>query len=151
MGGLDMTARSLFLSAIAASLLSHPALAGDAVDAEVKAAYAAWDAAFNEGAADKVAAAYTADSVFLPATHDVIEGPAGVREFFAGLFGNGVKGHRLELLQTRSQGDLVIAAAKWSATGKDSTGADQPWAGVATHVFARQPDGSLKLVLHTFN
>jgi ketosteroid isomerase-like protein len=146
-----MTSRRLGLTVIAASLLSLGSAAADPADADVKAAYAAWDAAFNEGAPDKVAAAYAADSVFLPATHDVIKGPAGVRDFFAGLFGAGVKGHRLELLETRSQGDLVVAAAKWSATGKDAAGADQPWGGVATHVFARQPDGSLKLVLHTFN
>jgi hypothetical protein len=27
----------------------------------------------------------------------------------------------------------------------------QPWGGVATHIFERRPDGSLKLKLHTFN
>ena len=28
---------------------------------------------------------------------------------------------------------------------------DQPWGGIATHVFERQGDGSLKIKLHTFN
>ena len=91
------------------------------------------------------------DAVFLPATHDVIKGPAGVEKFFAGLFGMGVKGHRLELIEAHGEGNLIVAAAKWSATGKDAAGMDQPWGGVATHVFAKQPDGSLKLWLHTFN
>jgi hypothetical protein len=44
----------------------------------------------------------------------------------------------------------VVAAARWSADGKDASGADQPWGGIATHVFERD-DGALKLKLHTFN
>jgi ketosteroid isomerase-like protein len=41
--------------------------------------------------------------------------------------------------------------AKWSANGKDASGKDQPWAGLATHIFERQPGGALKIKLHTFN
>ena len=117
---------------------------------DVTTAYQAWDAAFNAGDAKAVSAFYAEDAVFLPATHDVIKGSAGMEKFFAGLFGMGVTGHKLELIDVREDGNLVVAAAKWSATGKDANGADQPWGGIATHVFARQPDGSLKLRLHTF-
>ena len=67
---------------------------------EVNAAYAAWDEAFNKGDAKAVASFYAEDAVFLPATHDVIEGPAGVEKFFAGLFEMGVTGHKLELIET---------------------------------------------------
>jgi len=114
-------------------------------------AYAAWDAAFNKGDARAVAAFYTADATFLPATHDVIEGPAGVEKFFAGLFANGVTGHKLEMIEATGGGPLVVGAAKWSANGKDASGAPSSFGGVATHVFETQPDGSLKLKLHTFN
>ena len=62
------------------------------------AAYQAWDAAFATGDAKAIAAFYTDDATFLPPTHDVIEGPAGVEKFFAGLLGNGVTGHKLELI-----------------------------------------------------
>ena len=48
-------------------------------------------------------------------------------------------------------GELIVAAAKWSAHGKDASGAPATFGGVATHVFEKQPDGSLKLKLHTFN
>jgi uncharacterized protein (TIGR02246 family) len=122
------------------------------VDEQVTAAYAAWDQAFNTGDAAKVAAFYTDDAVFLPPTHDVVEGPAAVEKFFAGLFGNGVTGHKLELIEvTGADDDMVVAAAKWSASGKDATGAPTTFGGVATHVFERESDGSLKLKLHTFN
>ena len=62
-----------------------------------------------------------------------------------------MKGHKLELFEADGEGDLIFAAAKWSATGKDANGADTPWGGVATHIFEKQDDGSLKLRLHTFN
>jgi ketosteroid isomerase-like protein len=62
-----------------------------------------------------------------------------------------VSGHKLELIEAIDKGDTVVAAARWSADGKDAAGADQPWGGLATHVFERQDDGALKLRLHTFN
>lgn len=118
---------------------------------EVKAAYSAWDAAFNKADAKAVAAFYTDNAIFLPATHDVIKGPGGVEKFFGGIFGMGVTGHKLELIEAQGDGKLLVGTAKWSAKGKDAKGADQPWAGVATHVFEKQADGSLKLRVHTFN
>lgn len=121
------------------------------VDSQVKAAYAAWDAAFNKGDAEAIAAFYTDNTAFLPATHDVISDPPGVAKFFGGLFAMGVTEHKLELIEAGGDGELVFASAKWSAKGKDAKGADQPWGGVATHIFEKQADGSLKLRLHTFN
>ena len=119
--------------------------------ADVTAAYAAWDKAFNSGDAKTVCALYTDDAIFLPATHDVIKGPEGVDKFFAGLFGMGVKGHKLELIDASGDGNIVYGTAKWSAAGKDKAGADQPWGGIATTIFEKQADGSLKLKVHTFN
>jgi uncharacterized protein (TIGR02246 family) len=138
----------LLPSLVASALISAAALAGPA-DPQVTAAYQAWDEAFGTGDAAKVAAFYTEDAVFLPPTHDVMQGPAGVEKFFAGLFEAGVTGHKLEVIEVVGEDDdeVVVAAAKWSAKGKDGSAVG----GVATHVFERQPDGSLKLVLHTFN
>jgi ketosteroid isomerase-like protein len=132
-------------------LLTPAAASAASLDEQVRAAYAAWDDAFNKGDAKAVAAFYSDDAIFLPATHDVIRGPAGVEKFFSGLFGMGVTGHKLELIEAHSEGNLVFGADKWSAKGKDADGKDQPWGGLATHIFKRQPDGSLKLQLHTFN
>jgi uncharacterized protein (TIGR02246 family) len=125
------------------------ASAGPAED--VKAAYSAWDAAFNKGDAKAVAAFYAQDAYFLPATHDVIQGSSGVEAFFGKLFGMGVTGHKLELISAYGDDKIVYGTAKWSAKGKDANGADQPWGGVATHIFEKQADGSLKLKVHTFN
>jgi uncharacterized protein (TIGR02246 family) len=143
--------RGIAAALVAAGLALAAPAAAQSLEEEVAAAYAAWDAAFNAGDAEAVGAAYTEDALFLPATHAVIEGPEGVAGFFGPLFGMGVTGHKLELIEAIDTGDTVVAAARWSAAGKDASGADQPWAGIATHVFERQDDGALKLRLHTFN
>ena len=125
-------------------------LAASAED-DVKAAYSAWDTAFNRGDAAAVAALYSDDALLLPPTHNVIKGPAGVEKFVQGLVEMGTKDHKFELIEAREEGNIVYAAAKWSATGKDSEGKDQTWSGLATHVFERQSDGSLKVKLNTVN
>ncbi|MDQ1899722.1 DUF4440 domain-containing protein [Paracoccus sp. WLY502] len=138
------------VSAACLCLFAANAAFADPAD-DVTAAYSAWDAAFNAGDAKAIAAFYGQDAIFLPATHDVIKGPGGVEKFFDGLFGMGVTGHKLELIEARGEGDMLVGTAKWSASGKDAQGADQPWGGIATHVFEKQADGSLKLTVHTFN
>ena len=87
----------------------------------------------------------------MPATHEIINGPVGVGTFFAGLIDSGVTGHKLELIEATDSTDLIVAAAKWTAHGKGSSGAPAAFSGIAMHVFAKQGDGSLKLKLHTFN
>lgn len=146
-----MTVRSTALAMAAAMIVFvAPAAAGPLED-QVTAAYAAWDAAFNKGDAKAIASAYAEDATFLPADHKVYEGPAGVETFFTGLLANGVTGHKLTLVKAYDRGDTVAAAAKWSVEGKDDKGNPATFTGLATHVFAKQPDGSLKLLVHGFN
>jgi uncharacterized protein (TIGR02246 family) len=120
---------------------------------DIEAAYGAWNEAFNKGDAAGLASFYTDDATFLPPTHEVITGPAGIEQFFAGLFDAGVSNHGLEVITVKgdADADLVYSAANWTATGKAEDGSEQSVGGIAVHGFERQPDGSLKLNLHTFN
>ena len=118
---------------------------------QIEAACAAWDAAFNAHDAKAVAAHYTDNATFLPATHDVVEGPAGVEQFFVGIFASGLTGHRLDLITVYADANTLVGAAKWQAKGKNADGTDATFGGVATLVFEKQRDGGLKLRLHTFN
>ena len=119
--------------------------------ADVTAAYAAWDAAFNSGDSKAVSALYTDDAILLPPTHDIIKGPDAVDKFMAGILGMGAKGHKFELIEASGDGNIVYGTAKWSVTGKDSAGADQPWGGLSMAVFEKQTDGSLKIKAQSFN
>ncbi len=141
---------ALILLLSGASLIFSSARAAT-LEQQVEAAYAAWDAAFDKGDAKTIATFYTDDAILLPATHDVIEGPAAIEQFFTGVPASGAKGHMLEPIRVTETGNAVISAARWLATGTDKTGATVPFSGLATNVFEKQPDGSLKLNLHIFN
>ena len=80
-----------------------------------------------------------------------IEGPAGIEQFFVGIFASGLTGHRLDLITAHGDANTLVGAAKWQAKGKNADGTAATFAGIATHVFERRLDGSLKLRLHTFN
>ena len=54
-------------------------------DAAANAVYAAWDDAFNRADPKAIASLYAGEGLFLPATHDVIKGPAGIEAFFTAL------------------------------------------------------------------
>ena len=116
-----MRAVSIAFVAILCTALTAPASAD--MKSDVTAAYGAWDAAFNKGDAKAVAAFYAADAKFLPADHAVHTGPADVEKFFAGLFANGVKGHKLEPITIGGTDAQPFAAAKWSVRPATRTSA----------------------------
>lgn len=141
------------LTAIVLCLLtfgSTAVLAGDA-KSDVAAAYAAFNAAFNHGDAKALAGMYVTSAEILPPTHAVVSGASDIEKFFAGFFANGVTNHALEIIDVGGDDKIVFATSHWSAKAKGTDGTEQNIGGLATHVFERQPDGSLKLRLHTFN
>ena len=117
----------------------------------VERAHAAWDQAFNAQDAQGVAMLYAPEATFLPATHEVIQGPAEIARFFVGVFAAGITDHRFELITMEGDGAMLVAAARWFARGTDAQGAATALDGIATHLFLRQSDGTLRLRLHTFN
>jgi ketosteroid isomerase-like protein len=145
--------RMIHASALALCLLTVAPVVSFAAEpmSDVTAAYAAWDAAFNKGDAKTVAAAYAPNAKLMPPTHEVASGPAEIEKFWAGMFANGVTGHKLEVIDAGGDGKVVYGTANWSAKGKDKDGKPATFTGIATHVFERQADDSLKLRLHTFN
>jgi uncharacterized protein (TIGR02246 family) len=121
------------------------ALADTATD--VKAVYAAWDAAFNKGDAQAIAAFYTDDAIVLPPSQVVIKGRADVEKFTSGLFEIGMTSSQLELIEVAVDGAGTIAAiATWSVKHRGV-----PGGGFATSIFTKQPDGTLKIKLLMFN
>jgi len=81
----------------------------------------------------------------------VIQGPALIERFFAGLFANGLTAHTLDLIALHGDSSTIVAAANWTVQGAAPDGSAATFDGVATHLFERQPGGGLRLKLHTFN
>ena len=140
-------------SAFALCLLTVAPVGSLAADpkSDVTAAYAAWDAAFNKRDAKTIAATYLPNAKLLPPSHEVASGPAAIEKFFAEAHANGLTDHKLQVIDAGGDDKVVYGTANWSAKGKDKDGKPANFSGIATHVFERQADGSLKLRLHTFN
>jgi ketosteroid isomerase-like protein len=67
------------------------------------------------------------------------------------MFANAVTDHKLQVIDAGGDDKVVYGTANWSAKGKHKDGKPANFSGIATHVFERQADNSLKLRLHTFN
>ena len=142
--------KSIIALLVLGVVFAGPVHAQDATK-DATAAYAAWDEAFNSHDPVVLSSSYADDALFLAPDHVVRKGPDNVKEFFGGLFKNGVTGHKLTLIEAGGDGNLVYATAKWKAQAKGSDGAMSEIGGIGTHIFERQQDGALKLKLHTFN
>ena len=81
----------------------------------------------------------------------VIRGTAAIADFWAGLISAGVKDHGIELLDAQDSGDIAYSNGKWWATGSGEDGTTVRFEGTIVTVLRRQPDGSWKTCLHTWN
>jgi uncharacterized protein (TIGR02246 family) len=119
--------------------------------ARVNQAFKVWDDTFDQGNATALAALYTPDAYVLPPSHQTVTGNAAVVAFFTAQFANGVTGHVLTPFDIVDLGATLIASSTWKATVPDGKGGLTSVGGLATHVLAQQPDGSLKVRVHIFN
>ena len=118
---------------------------------DVERAFAAWDAAFNEGDLKGIVAAYLPNAKLLPPSHEIALGQEVIEKFYAGALANGITDHKLEVIDAGGNDKILYSTARWSAKGKDKDGQVTTFSGFATHVFERQSDNSLKLLLQTWN
>lgn len=145
---IDTIKSAAVAGAIAVAGAAH---AGESVEARVIEGNTKWNAAFNAANADAIAALYTADATLVPPTGTTVQGTAGIREFWNGLFKAGFKDHKIELISTRQEGKLIIAIAKWQAIGPDEKGAPKQYGGQLVNILETQPDGQARSILHTWN
>lgn len=120
------------------------------IESEAVAALAAWNEAFNHGDAGAVAALYAAEARFLPASHQIVLGPAAIEAFFRPMLAAGVTNHTNELITCGGDGALVYVASRWTVQSPGKDGQLATSSGIATHVLERQ-GGGLRIRLHTFN
>ena len=111
------------------SRLPHPwrclplqSAVADEVENQVKQAYSAWDAAFNKKDTNAIAAFYTDLLTSCRRPIRSSKAQTGLQNLFSGLFEGGVSGHKLEMIEANGNGNIIYAAAKWSAKGKDDKG-----------------------------
>jgi ketosteroid isomerase-like protein len=124
---------------------------GSAQD-DVKALDRQWVEAVNSGDAAGVAAFYADDAIVLAPNNEPLQGRNQIQGFFEDLMKLQPSFDPLDSLRIVEAGDLVVGAGRYSLKLLPP-GADAPITdhGKYLGVFKRQADGSLKLILDTWN
>ena len=93
-------------------------------------------------------ASFYADGIrFLPPDAPMIEGRSGVQGFVEQMFGAGMRSLDLATLDVLEGGDLAVETGRFTMGFEGDAKVD----GKYVAVWGRQSDGSLKLVVDTFN
>jgi uncharacterized protein (TIGR02246 family) len=103
--------------------------------------------AFNGGDIDAILACYEPEACFVLKSGHVARGAAELREMYRATFS-----YRPDLeLDVRkiipAGDDLALVVVDWRYKTVSSSGAARAWAGTATDIVRKQPDGRWKLVL----
>lgn len=139
------------IAAAGVMAVAGAAYAGENIEARVTEGNTAWNAAFNSGNAEALAALYQDDATLVPPTGTTVQGKTAIREFWNGLFKAGFKDHKIELISVRQEGALLIAVAKWQASGPADNGSIKQYGGQLVNILETQPDGQARSILHTWN
>lgn len=110
-------------------------------------------AAVNAGDAEAAASLFSPDGVFLPPGGPALEQLPAIRGWFNHVFGQfSVNGFRLHPGGIEQAGEIAIEHGNWEATFQPKDGSpERPGGGTYLTVYARQPDGTVRMIRDTFN
>ncbi|MCB5186087.1 DUF4440 domain-containing protein [Methylobacillus gramineus] len=123
------------------------------VNATVSQLNAAWDEAFAQASAGTISSYYDEQGSLLPAGAEQVTGTKAIADFWSGLFAKGFTEHKIDIVEAGLVGNTIYQRAKWSAVLK-STEADaerKEFSGNLHLLYKKQPDGSWKILTHTWN
>ncbi len=142
--------RNYLISAtLVAATAAMPALADESRDIAEQAS-TAWSTALNNRDLEGVVSTYSNDAVVMPPTDETLAGADRIRSYMQGVAQKAVKHNGVDLYDVRRDGDTLYAAGVWSATVMED-GQPKLVGGNIVNVLERQPDGSWKTRLQTWN
>ncbi len=103
--------------------------------------------AFNAGDIDATVACYEPQACFVMKSGHTARGVVELREMFQATFSYN-SDLKLDVSKIIHAGDdLALVIVKWTSRTVSSSGETKVWAGIATDIVRRQPDGTWKLAL----
>lgn len=143
---------TLSMLLLAALLAGTPAIADEHDPLALAQGLAdAWDEAFNAGDAAGITATYAEDARLSPGDGRILEGRAAIQELFQGFLDYGVHTHIIEVVDARSDGDVLYVIGQWQATGPEQDGEAPIFGGVLSNVFHKDADGNWLSRVHVWN
>ena len=119
--------------------------------AEIEAINAAWNHAYHQGNTSALADLYTEDAVLVPPSDKMISGLAEVEKFWRTLIWSGVTARETKVARVETTGDTAFTTGTWEGTGPSRDGTWTAYRGNFVRVLERQPDGTWKTRLHSWN
>ena len=103
--------------------------------------------AFNAGDIDAIVACYESQACFVLKSGDTARGAVELRKMFQATLSY-KPDLKLNVSKIIPAGDdLALVIVKWTSRTVSSSGETKVWAGTATDIVRRQPDGTWKLAL----
>jgi uncharacterized protein (TIGR02246 family) len=94
------------------------ALANDDDTAKIlQSVNATWNATFNSGDSEKLAALYTDDATLSPGNGEILVGQQQIVNLFKSFIDNGVHNHSIETVNAYRNQNQVVQIANWQADG----------------------------------
>jgi ketosteroid isomerase-like protein len=125
-------------------------LSAAAASAEAASPTNAWAGAVNSGNTALIAKLYTDDAVLISPGTELISAPEAISDYWAAKRTAGASGFLIRSVGEKLQGNTLIQSSVWTAR-VTSAGKETVLEGQMTNVLARQPDGSWKIQLQSWN
>jgi uncharacterized protein (TIGR02246 family) len=150
-----MNTKTLFKSCIAAVVLTFSSitLAGESMDNQQLAEQLNqnWDSVFNKGDVAALTQLYGEQAVISPGNGNTLKGHQAINELFKGFIDGGVHSHKIEVIETQRDGNVLYQVSKWQASGQAQDGVTPTFGGVVTLVSKLNEAGEWKLQVHSWN
>ncbi len=121
------------------------------VEQEIKDGADRFEAAFNRGDAETIAADYAEDALLLPPESPAERGRQAVQSGYAELFKAGWKNVTMGSIEMGSDGDLAYHVGTYAMDVPTNEGTTNRVKGKYLDVYKRQGDGSWKIQVTMFN
>lgn len=117
----------------------------------IKSLNTSWDKALNKGNTSKLVRSYTDNAVVMPPSSEILSNHAAIKGYWDGLRKIGVNDYNIYDIDLKIEGDIAYQTALWKATRVTPEGNIITFDGNLSNVFERQPDGSWKIKLQSWN
>ena len=138
----------LFIISVAMSA----AAAGEITDsAKIDSINSSWSHALGQGSNADLVKFYTVDAVVLPPSSEILATHDAIKGYWEGLHEIGVNKYTVYDVDLKIEGNIAYQTALWEARRVTPDGNTIEFDGNLSNVFERQPDGSWKIKLQSWN
>ena len=145
-----MSKLKIMVFVIAAMLTA--AAVGEVTDpAKIDSINDSWSRALSQGDSADLGRFYTPDAVVLPPSSEILANRDAIKGYWDGLHKIGVNDYSVYDVNLKIEGNLAYQTALWEAKRVTPEGNTIEFDGNLSNVFERQPDGSWKIRLQSWN